>query len=183
MTKNLNLSRKMVVGTFVICGLLLIIVSVTPQVKPGHKFYFPDKAPIVTDDKEVTTKIVVGDNESEGRYTVLSDLWKPGFSVSTHYHARHTETFYLVSGEAEWTVDGEKHAMKAGDAVYIPANAPHSARTLGNKPAHFILIYSAGDYESHLRRELKYTEQEKKDPKVKELLRELNDFNVVIKKP
>jgi quercetin dioxygenase-like cupin family protein len=181
MIKNSILSRKTAVGTLVVFGLLLMIVSVTPQVKPGHKFYFPDKAPIVTDDNEVTTKIIVGDNESEGRYTILSDLWKVGFSVPTHYHARHTETFYLVSGEAEWTVNGEKHAMKAGDAVYIPANAPHSTRTLGDKPAHFILIYSAGDYESHLRRELKYTEQEKKDPKVRELLRELNDFNLVMK--
>jgi len=179
MMKLSVLCRWSVFGALAIAGLILLTVSATSQVKPGHKFYFPDQAPVVTDDNEVTTKIIVGDNDSEGRYTVLSDLWKPGFNVGTHYHARHTETFFLVSGEAEWTVNGEKHAMKAGDAVYIPANAPHSARTIGAKPAHFILIYSAGDYESHLRRELKYTEEEKKDPKVRELLRELNDFNLV----
>jgi quercetin dioxygenase-like cupin family protein len=39
--------------------------------------------------------------------------------------------------------------MKPGDAVYIPANALHSAMTLGTSPAHFILIYSHGDYEAH----------------------------------
>jgi quercetin dioxygenase-like cupin family protein len=182
MLKKTGFSRWTVIGALAVLGLFLVIVSANAQVKPGHKFYFPDKAPIVTDDEEVTTKIVVGDNESEGRYTILSDLWKVGFSVPTHYHARHFETFFLISGEAEWTVNGEKHAMKAGDAVYIPANAPHSARTLGDKPAHFLLIYAAGDYESHLRRELKYTEAEKKDPKVRELLRELNDFNLVLKK-
>lgn len=182
MTRNTVVPRWVVISGFVVLGIVICLVSATAQVKPGHKFYFPDKAPVVTDDKEVTTKIVVGDTESEGKYTILSDLWKVGFSVPTHYHAKHFETFFLLSGEAEWTVNGEKHAMKAGDAVYIPANAPHSARTLGDKPAHFILIYSAGDYEAHLRRELKYTEEEKKDPKIRELLRELNDFNLVMKK-
>jgi quercetin dioxygenase-like cupin family protein len=151
------------------------------QVKPGHKFYFPDKAKIATDDSEVTTKIIVGDEESEGRYTIMSDLWKPGFSVSTHYHAQHFETFYLLSGEAEWTVNGEQHRMKTGDAVYIPANTPHSAKTLGDKPAHFILIYSAGDYEAHLAREAEYTEAQRNDPKIQERLRKLNDFHPVKK--
>ena len=69
--------------------------------------------------------------------------------MPTHYHAKHFETFYLLAGEAEWTVNGETHKMKPGDAVYIPANALHSAMTLGTSPAHFILIYSHGDYEAH----------------------------------
>jgi quercetin dioxygenase-like cupin family protein len=48
--------------------------------------------------------------------------------------------------------------MKPGDVVYIPANALHSAMTLGTSPAHFILIYSHGDYEAHLEREASYKE-------------------------
>ena len=151
----------------------------TERGKPRHKFYFLDKAKIVTDTSEVTTKVIVGDNESEGRYTILSDLWKVGFSVPTHYHARHFEAFILLYGEAEWTVNGETHKMKAGDAVYIPANAPHSARTLGFGPTHFSLVYSAGDYEAHLEREASYTEEQRNDPEVKKTLRKLNDFNVV----
>jgi quercetin dioxygenase-like cupin family protein len=176
-----SISRLTFVGLFV-AAVMIMIAPVTAQVKPGHKYFFPDKAKIVTDDSEVTTKIIVGDEESEGRYTILSDLWKPGFSVGTHYHAQHFETFYLLSGEAEWTVNGEKHPMKSGDAVYIPAHTPHSAKTLGNKPAHFILIYSSGDYESHLEREASYSEAQRNDPKIKEMLRKLNDFHPVDKK-
>lgn len=172
---------RMAVSGLLATGVLLAAAGAGPQSRPGHKFYFADKAPVVTDDEEVTTRIIVGDDESEGRYTILSDLWKPGFAVSTHYHARHFETFFLVSGSAEWTVDGETRALKPGDAVYIPANAPHSARTLGDKPAHFVLIYSAGDYEAHLKRELQYGEAGAKDPKVREMLRELNDFHPVKK--
>lgn len=174
-----SFSRLTFVSYTAAISVLAMAISAAAQVKPGHKFYFPDKARIVTDDSEVTTRIVVGDVESEGRYTILSDLWKVGFSVDTHYHAKHFETFYLLSGEAEWTVNGERHRMKAGDAVYIPANTPHSAKTLGDKPAHFLLIYSAGDYEAHLEREASYTEKERNDPKIKIMLRELNDFHPV----
>lgn len=145
--------------------------------RPRHKFFFADTAPVKTDTSEVTTKIIVGDAESEGRYTILSDLWKVGFSVQPHYHARHFEFFYLVSGEAEWTVNGEAHGLKAGDAVYIPANTPHSARTLGDSPAHFVLVYSHGDYEAHLDREASYTAAEREDPEIRGMLRRLNDFN------
>ena len=165
-------------------GLSVVIDMVTTKehtmahVEPRHKFYFPDKAKIANDTSEALTKIIVGDVESEGRYTIISDLWKVGFKVQTHYHAKHFETFFLLSGKAEWTVNGETHQMKAGDAVYIPANAPHSAKTLGAKPAHFILIYSHGDYEAHLEREASYTEEQWSRPEVKELLRKLNDFNV-----
>ena len=177
-----GLSGLTFAGLLVATAIIMMISTAAAQVKPGHKFFFPDKAKIVTDDSEVTTRIIVGDEESEGRYTILSDLWKPGFSVATHYHTKHFETFYLLSGEAEWTVNGEAHQMKSGDAVYIPANSPHSAKTLGNKPAHFILIYSAGDYEAHLEREASYSEAQRNDPKIKEMLRQLNDFHPVNKK-
>ena len=174
-----NLISCMLMSFATVIAVIAMAASAAAQVKPGHKFYFADKAKIAIDDSEVTTKIIVGDLESEGRYTIMSDLWKVDFSVGTHYHAKHFETFYLLSGEAEWTVNGETHRMKAGDAVYIPANAPHSAKTLGDKPAHFLLIYSAGDYEAHLKREAAYTEKERNDPKIKEMLRELNDFHPV----
>jgi len=80
---------------------IMTIILTGRQVKPRHKFFFVNKAKVVTDDSEETTKIIVRDVESEVRYTILSDLWKVGFTVPTHYHSRIFETFYLLSGEAE----------------------------------------------------------------------------------
>jgi len=111
----------------------------------------------------------------------MSDLWKVGFSVPTHYHKKHFETFFLLLGNAEWTVNGETHQMKPDDALYIPTNAPNSAKTLGYDPAHFILIYSHGDNIEHLERQVEYTEEERQDPKIKEYLWKLNDFHIVQK--
>ena len=146
--------------------------------KTSHKFFTPEKAKIITDDHEVTVKVIVGDEESEGRYTIISDLWKVGFNVPSHYHNQHFETFYLLTGSAEWTVGGETHVVRPGDAVYIPAHTTHSAKTLGDKPAHFILVYSPGDYQAHLERQAEYTIEQRKDPKFKHPLWKLNDFHL-----
>jgi quercetin dioxygenase-like cupin family protein len=175
------MSRKIKLGVLIAVGLILPFVLGGAQSKPQHKFYFEDQTKVFTEDPDGATKIIVGDLESEGRYTIVSDLWNAGFSIPPHYHARHFETFYLVRGKAEWTVNGERHEMKPGDAVYIPAHAVHSAKTLGTEPALFIMVYSAGDYEAHLRREASYTAAERNQPEIQKMLRELNDFHPVEK--
>ena len=98
MINNKRISQPLCFIGLVMLSVCMISASIMAQNRITHKFYFADKAPVMTDDEEVTTKIVVGDMDSEGRYTILSDLWKVGFSVSTHYHAEHTETFFLLSG-------------------------------------------------------------------------------------
>lgn len=146
--------------------------------RPGHKFYSPEKASIILDDSEITAKIIVGDNESEGRYTIVDSVWKLGFVVPDHYHKKHFEVFYLLSGSAEWTVNGETHELKPGDAVYIPANSVHNAKQLGKEPTKFLLIYSPGDHETHYEQKAAYTEEERNKPEIKKQLRKLSDFNV-----
>ena len=133
------------------------------------------------EDSEVITQFVFGDDDTYGLFSLLNDDWKPGFNVGTHFHKRHYEIFYLKEGRAEWTVNGETHQMKAGDAVWIPANSRHSARTIGDKPAKFLLYYFPGSYQQHRVREMEYTEEERNQPEIKNMLRELNDFNPVKK--
>ncbi len=180
------MTRKKAPSKFAVVSLLLTVVLInmistraTPQERRPHKFFLKDAPKI--EDHEVITQVIVGDADSEGLFTFLNDTWKVGFSVGTHYHKTHYEVFYLLAGEAEWTVNGETHKMKAGDAVYIPANAHHSARTLGHKPAQFLLFYLPGSYEAHIERKKQYTEEQRKDPKIKEMLWKLNDFNPVEK--
>lgn len=120
--------------------------------------------------------------QSEGRYTILDEIWKPRFSVSPHYHATHCETFYVVSGEVEWTVGGESHRLKAGDAVYIPPNTVHSVRVPDGKNLHTLMIYTPGGYEEHIERERAYSDKQLKDAKILDQLRRLNDFHPVVQK-
>lgn len=148
---------------------------------PGHYFSFSSERESY-DRAEVISAVAITAKHSEGRYSILDETWKPGFAVSSHYHATHSETFYIISGQVEWTVNGEVHVLKAGDAVYIPPRAVHSVRVMGDTNLHTLMIYEPGGYEEHILREKAYTEEQLKDPKILEELRRLNDFNPVKEK-
>jgi mannose-6-phosphate isomerase-like protein (cupin superfamily) len=49
-----------------------------------------------------------------------------------HCHARHDEGFYVVSGEAHFTVGDEHYDASAGSFVMIPPGAPHTFANLSD---------------------------------------------------
>jgi quercetin 2,3-dioxygenase len=143
-------------------------------------FSFAGKRPSYPDDG--TSDVAVSSADSSGLLSLQDELWEEDFQVGPHRHKVHAETFYILSGRVEWTVGGEAHVLYAGDAVHIPANTVHSARALDGKKLHTLLIYKPGGYDEYLERQASYTPEQLKDPKVRERLRVLSDFNPVEKK-
>jgi mannose-6-phosphate isomerase-like protein (cupin superfamily) len=45
----------------------------------------------------------------------------------THYHKRLTEIYYILEGEGEMELDGERHAVRPGDAILIKPGCRHRA--------------------------------------------------------
>ena len=70
----------------------------------------------------VSRKILGYDNQI---MMVLVNFEK-GALGSPHQHF-HTQTTYCVEGKFEFTIDGEKKIISAGDGVYIEPNLLHSA--------------------------------------------------------
>jgi mannose-6-phosphate isomerase-like protein (cupin superfamily) len=52
----------------------------------------------------------------------------PGQATERHYHARTEEIYFLLEGEGEMDVDGNRRRVGPGDAVLIPAGAWHQIR-------------------------------------------------------
>lgn len=48
--------------------------------------------------------------------------------VKPHYHAKHTETIYIISGSAEMQLGDTIIKVKAGDYINIPPNTVHSVK-------------------------------------------------------
>ena len=61
--------------------------------------------------------------------TVAHVQVKAGSVLPEHHHI-HEQVTNVISGELEMTVAGEKRVCKAGTAVCIPSNVPHSAIAL-----------------------------------------------------
>ncbi len=157
-----------------------VLTSLRPA---KHHFSLNGTGKTYVQDEWVTSEVDLSALQSEGLFELLDERWKPGFTVPPHYHARHAETFFVVSGQVEWTVGGETHLMGPGDLVFIPPNTAHSVRVVGNETVHNLMFYDPPDYEDHMVRQSGYTRAQQEEPGIKAELRRLSDFNLVVKKP
>jgi quercetin dioxygenase-like cupin family protein len=139
--------------------------------------YFSFAATRPSYDDDGLSDVAVASIDGGGRIDLQDEKWNANFKVGPHFHKLHAELFYILDGRVEWTVGGETHEMSPGDAVYIPANTVHSAKSLDGKVLHTLLLYLPFGYDSHLEFMNSYTEEQLKDPAIKKMIRSLNDFN------
>lgn len=64
---------------------------------------------------------------------------EPGGSVGEHVHLRTEEIYYIVSGRAVVTMDGEEIEVRAGDLVTTPIGSAHSIANRGDEDMHFFV--------------------------------------------
>lgn len=74
-----------------------------------------------------TYTILIGGKDTAGRYCLIDMHVPPGGGPPPHRHD-FEEMFALLEGEVTFTFRGDKHVVKKGEAVNIPANAPHFFR-------------------------------------------------------
>jgi mannose-6-phosphate isomerase-like protein (cupin superfamily) len=67
----------------------------------------------------------------------------PGYEgPGPHYHERHADSFYILEGELEFTVDGEKVRAGAGTFVLVPPRVVHSFTNPGPGGARFLNVHA-----------------------------------------
>src|SRR6187401_2642126 len=74
-----------------------------------------------------TYTILLTGADTAGRYCLIDMLVPPGGGPPPHRHD-FEEMFTILEGEIEFTFRGEPSVVRAGEAVNIPANAPHFFR-------------------------------------------------------
>ena len=62
----------------------------------------------------------------------------PGQSTQRHYHAETEEIYFVLDGEGEMELDGERRRVEPGDGVAIPPRAWHEIRATGTSPLRFL---------------------------------------------
>ena len=111
------------------------------------------------DDQHLTHLAVVGDT-----YTILlsgqdvrREVHPDGHADSlggkrpTPHRHDYEEMYYLLEGDIELTVRGETVTLGKGDAVNIPANAPHAFRNTSGRPARFLCMTTTTGLEDFFR--------------------------------
>lgn len=84
---------------------------------------------------------LVGDGETPVRTGI--QVSEPGYVAPMHWHP-YEELLFVVEGETEvWLAGGEADALRMteGDCVALPANVPHSFRTVGDRRMRLLGIH------------------------------------------
>ncbi len=68
-----------------------------------------------------------------------------------HWHARHDEGFYVVSGTARFTVGDAVHDAPAGTLVMVPPGAPHTFANPGDQPLVMVNTFTPDLYVQYFR--------------------------------
>ena len=63
---------------------------------------------------------------------------EPGRRTERHYHAESEEFYYVLAGQGDMEVDGERAAVGPGDAILIPAGAWHQITAGGESELRFL---------------------------------------------
>jgi quercetin dioxygenase-like cupin family protein len=91
------------------------------------------------------TILLTGDNTA-GQFCLIDMHIPPGGGPPPHRHD-FEETFTILEGELEATFRGAKIAVRAGDTLHIPANAPHQFRNSSTKAVRMLCICSPAGQE------------------------------------
>jgi len=93
--------------------------------------------------------VKVDGEDTGGNFTVVETNNDPDAGVPPHYHENEDELFYVVEGEVEFMVDGEKIIAREGDTIFGPRRVPHGYRFI--KPTKMVVTICPSGFERMFR--------------------------------
>ncbi|MDR1588019.1 MAG: cupin domain-containing protein [Treponema sp.] len=89
------------------------------------------------------TRVLLGENGAiKGEYYCQGySVVYPGGCIPQHEHPT-VESYTILRGEGEISVDGETLPARSGDYVYIEKNKSHSLKNTGAEDMHVMFVYA-----------------------------------------
>lgn len=86
-----------------------------------------------------TYTILVGGQDTAGKYTLIDMYVPPGGGPPPHRHD-FEEMFTVLDGEVQVTFRGETMVARAGQTINVPANAPHAFTNASDAPSRLLCL-------------------------------------------
>jgi quercetin dioxygenase-like cupin family protein len=94
---------------------------------------------------DLQLRFLVDDTESAGKAVIFEFAVPPQARVpAPHYHQDVDEVLYGLEGTLTTTVDGQKHALTTGEAVFIPRGSVHHHENLHQDNARALCVMTPG---------------------------------------
>ncbi len=94
--------------------------------------------------------VLIDRSETE-RTEVAINRWHPGLDGPPHQHERKEQIFFVLAGEGDVIVGGQRFSASVGSLFYLPAGVIHQTITRGNSPLDYFLFnaFLDADKEGH----------------------------------
>jgi quercetin dioxygenase-like cupin family protein len=85
-----------------------------------------------------------------GSSATLLEFSPPGGGPPPHRHQNEDETFYVVEGDYEFLVDGDRVKASAGDSSYRGRGTIHGFRNCGTTIGRILIFVQPGGFQNYL---------------------------------
>ena len=97
-----------------------------------------DVKPFITKDTSEIREIISPANTSIKNQSIAEATVAVDMSTETHYHNKSEETYYIIEGKGEITIENEIRDVTIGDGIVILPGKRHSILNCGVIPLKFI---------------------------------------------
>ena len=87
--------------------------------------------------------------QTGGAYAILEQKIPAGHGPPLHVHRHETEIFYILEGQFEVTIGGQKVSAPAGAIVVGPRDIPHTFRNVGSEDGRLLLTVIPGRFANY----------------------------------
>lgn len=92
-------------------------------------------------------EVKVSGEETGGQFSILEEIDPPDFVTPLHIHHKEDEYFYLLEGEATFTIGDRTISAKPGTFVFAPRDIAHMYRVEGGQPAKILSMLAPAGLE------------------------------------
>lgn len=92
-------------------------------------------------------EIILSKEQSGGAMSIVRSEAPPDSGPPMHVHADADETFVLLTGTAEFMLNGTRKMLRAGETIFVPRGQEHTFRVIGSAPCKHLVILTPGGFE------------------------------------
>lgn len=111
---------------------------------------FSQNPPVRAFGEEVVFLLTGG--QTGGAFTQWVETTPPGVGPPPHWHDDADEWFHVIEGRVSFLTNGVWSEAGPGDSAFVPKNAVHAFKNLGDGPSRMLITISPSGFETFFTR-------------------------------
>lgn len=103
--------------------------------------------PVEFDLAGVRMKCLLPGSETSNQFSLFENASQGASQTPVHVHADDDETLYVIEGEMEAVIAGQRQVVRVGQALFLQRGVPHQLMNASGWPARYLLLCTPAGFE------------------------------------